>query len=158
MKMSRAQSGPFLDRPYYEEWEIEAIITEELGRVDLLPTEPKPIRVDRFIEKRFGIVPEYDDLPAGTLGMTRFGADGPEEVLISRALSEEGSMVAERRLNSTLAHEAGHMLLHAHLFALQRRTASRSLFEDGLDEERQAILCRSGTVGPAVWDSGDPRL
>ena len=50
-------------------------------------------------------------------------------------------------MNSTLAHEAGHMLLHGHLFALQRRAGTRSLFEDDLDEERQTILCRPGTVG-----------
>lgn len=154
MRMLRAQSGPFLDRPYYEDQEIETIVTEELHRVDLLPTAPKPIRVDRFIEKRFGIVPQYDNLSVGTLGFTRFGAKGPEEVVVSRALSEEGSRVAERRLNSTLAHEAGHMLLHGHLFALERRAESRSLFEDGLDENRQAILCRESTVGPPPESAG----
>ena len=72
----------------------------------------KPIRVDRFIEKRYRIVPQYEDILDGILGFTRFGAKGPEEVVVSRSLSEEGSRVAERRMNSTLAHEAGHMLLH----------------------------------------------
>ena len=147
MKMQRTQSGPFVERPYYEDSDFESIVTYELRNVGLLPTVPEPIRVDRFIEKRFGIVPQYDDVPDGILGFTRFGAKGPEEVVVSRSLSEEGNRVAERRINSTLAHEAGHMLLHGRLFAFQRRAGTRSLFEDDLDEERQTILCRHSTVG-----------
>ena len=152
--MMRAQSGPFLDRPYYGEQEIEEIAAEKLGRVDLIPTAPEPIRVDRFIEKRFGIVPQYEYLPAGTLGYTQFGATGPEKVVVSQALSEEGRGVAERRVNSTLAHEAGHILLHSRLFALQRRAESHVLFENGIDENRQTILCRSSTVGPRPEPAG----
>ena len=147
MKMWRTQSGPFMERPYYDDSDFESIITDTLRSVDLFPAEPGPIRVDRFIEKRFGIVPRYEDIPDGILGYTSFGSNGPEEVVVSRSLSEEGSRVAERRMNSTLAHEAGHMLLHSHLFTLQRRAGSRSLFGDNLDEERQTILCRNDIVG-----------
>lgn len=147
MKMIKAQSGPFLERPYYEDSEFESIVTDDLRKVGLLPTAPEPIRVDRFIEKRFDIVPQYDDVSDGILGFTRFGTKGPEAVVVSRSLAEEGSRVAERRINSTLAHEAGHMLLHGRLFAFQRRAGTRSLFENDLDEERQTILCRHSTVG-----------
>ena len=100
-----------------------------------------------FIEKRYGIVPQYEEVPDGILGFTRFGAKGPLEVVVSRSLSEEGTKVAERRMNSTLAHEAGHILLHGHLFALERRVGTRSLFGDDLDEKKRTILCRPGTVG-----------
>ena len=101
--------------------------------------------MDRFVEKRFGVVPRYDDLPSGILGFTRFGSGGAEEVVLSRSLSEDGSRVAERRLNSTLAHEAGHMLLHGHLFVLERRRAP--LFPEELDATNQRILCRTDAVG-----------
>lgn len=147
MKMIKASSGPFVERPYYEDSEFESIATDELRKVGLLPTTPEPIRVDRFIEKRFNIVPEYDDVPDGILGFTEFGAKGPEAVVVSRLLAEEGGRVAERRINSTLAHEVGHILLHERLFALQRRAGTRSLFEDDLDDERKAILCRDSSVG-----------
>ena len=147
MKTFRAQSGPFVERPYFEESEMESIAIDELRSVDLLPTAPGPIRVDRFIEKRFGIVPEYETLQADLLGYTRFGSNGAEAVVVSRSLAEEDNRVAERRLNSTLAHEAGHMLLHGRLFALQKRARSRSLFEDDLDEKNRTILCRSGNIG-----------
>ena len=157
MKMLRMQSGPFVERPYYEDSDIESIVTDELSRVGLLPTAPEAIRVDRFIEKRYHIVPQYEDVPDGILGFTRFGAKGPEEVVVSRSLSEEGSRAAERRMNSTLAHEAGHMLLHGHLFALERRAGTRSLFGDDLDEKKQTILCRDGTVGSPNESAGTYR-
>ena len=147
MKMLKARSGPFLERLYYKDSDIESIVTIELNKVGLFPTAPEPIRVDRFIEKRFGIVPQYEDIQDGILGFTRFGAKGPEEVVVSRSLSEEDSRVAERQINSTLAHEAGHMLLHGHLFALQRRAKTRLLIRDDLDVEKQTILCRPDTVG-----------
>lgn len=147
MRTLRTQSGPFVERTYLRESEMEAIAIDELRSVDLLPTAPGPIRVERFIEKRFGIVPEYDTLREGLLGYTRFGSNGAEAVVVSRSLAEEDTSVAERRLSSTLAHEAGHMILHGRLFALQKRARSRSLFEDGLDEENRTILCRAGSIG-----------
>ncbi len=147
MRMMRTQSGPFVERPYYEDSEIETIATDELRQVDLYPAAPEPIRVERFIEKRFDIVPRYEDLPADVLGYTKFGLSGVEKIVVSRSLSEEGSRVAERRMSATLAHEAGHVLLHGHLFALQRRPRSRPLFKDGIDESRRTILCRTGADG-----------
>ena len=151
------QSGPFVERPYYEDSDIESIVVDELRKVGLLPTTPQPIRVDRFIERRYGIVPQYEDVPDGILGFTRFGAKGPEEVVVSRALSEEGTKAAERRMNSTLAHEAGHIMLHGHLFALERRGGTRSLFGDDLDEKKQTILCRPGAVGVPSELTGNQR-
>ena len=147
MRMLRARSGPFVERPYYEDSEIESMTCVELNEVGLLPASPQPIRVDRFIEKRYGIIPQYEEVPNGILGFTRFGAKGPEEVVVSRSLSEEGTKVAERRMNSTLAHEAGHLVLHGHLFALERRAGMRSLIESDLDEKKRTILCRPDTVG-----------
>ena len=154
MKLLGKQSGPFVERPYYEQWEIEAIAIDELSSVSLLPRVPEPIRIERFIEKRFGIVPLYDDLPNGLLGFTKFGPKGAEEVVISRFLSEEGSKSAERRVTSTLAHEAGHMLLHGHLFALQRRSEAISMFNDDLDTSNQRILCRTGAIQASAGEAG----
>ena len=155
MRMLRTQSGPFVERPYYEDSDIESIAIDELSKVHLLPATPQPIRVDRFIEKRYGIVPQYEDVPDGILGFTRFGPKGPVEIVVSRSLSEEGTRVAERRMNSTLAHEAGHILLHGHLFALERRAGARSLFGDDLDEKKQTILCRPGTVADSSEGTGN---
>jgi hypothetical protein len=105
-----------------------------------LPETPEPIRIERFIEKRFHVTPIYEDLPPSVLGFTRFSTSGVKDIVVSRALSDEGSKTAERRVNTTLAHEAGHGLLHAHLFAVGAQP--QLLFGTELDPEAPKILCR----------------
>jgi hypothetical protein len=144
MKTFRAKTGPFTEQPFYEPAEIESICTEELQKLNLYPADPAPIRIDRFIEKRFGVEPMYEDLPNGLLGFTRFGTKGIVEIVVAKALDEEGTIPAERRLRTTLAHEGGHGLLHAHLFAFGTRPDS--LFGDGLASDAPKILCRDGGV------------
>src|SRR6266849_9353907 len=119
-------------------------LLDELQKINLYPAVPSPVRIDRFVEKRFGVVPTYEDLPSGLLGFTRFGSKGVEEIVVAKALDHEGTQPAERRLRTTLAHEGGHGLLHAHLFVLGSRPDS--LFGDGLAHDAQKILCREGGV------------
>jgi hypothetical protein len=144
MKTYRAKAGPFTEQPYYKLEDIERICTAELQSVGLYPVKPGPVRIDRFVEKRFGVSPVYEEVGPGILGFTKFGPKGVEEIVISKGLAEEGTQVAERRINTTLAHEAGHGLLHAHLFALGME--SRDLFSDGLDPHAPKILCRNDAV------------
>jgi len=146
VKTLRAQTGPFKERPYYTDREIECICADELRRVGLFHASPQPVRIDRFVEKRFGVVPEYEELPQGMLGFTEFGPNGVEAIVVSRQLSEEANKVAERRVSTTLAHESGHGLLHMHLFALEQRDRALRLFEDALDQKQQKILCRTDGV------------
>ena len=142
MRTFSAKSGPFLQRYHFETEEFEAIACQELRSVDLLPDVPVPIRVDRFIEKRFDIAPEYDDLPNSLVGFTRFDLKGPVEVVVARALADDGGQAAERRIKSTLAHEAGHIVLHGRLFTSQLRSAARPLIEVDVDVADRKILCR----------------
>jgi hypothetical protein len=120
---------------------MERTATEELRALDLLPSSPQAIRIDRFVEKRFGnSCVRYEPLEGGVLGYTQFGRQGVEAIVVSRALSEEGSRVAERRINTTLGHEAGHGLLHTHLFALD--SFPIALFENASEVTPTRILCR----------------
>jgi hypothetical protein len=135
----RTKRGPTIERPYFKAGEIDEICTDALQTASLYPSSPEPIRIDRFVEKRFGIAPEYQDLPDGVLGFTKFGAEGVEAIVIATVLDEGGGKVTERRLRSTLAHEGGHGLLHAHLFHLGEKP--RSMF-DGADDRAPQILCR----------------
>jgi hypothetical protein len=144
MKVYRTTSGPFSERPYFEATEVEKICNDELQKVGLLPKSPEPIRIDRFIEKKFKISFSYDDMPDNVLGCTMFGVKGVEGIAVSRLLGEEGSKYSERRVNTTLAHESGHGLLHAHLFALDLQT--KSLFGNSKDVTGSKILCRSGGI------------
>jgi len=145
MRTFRSKKGPFSEAPYYEKSEIETICLDELTKVNLLPKRPEPIRIDRFIEKRFEVTPSYEDLADGVLGMTKFGSRGVQEIIVARHLEDEGSVAAERRIRSTLAHEAGHGLLHAHLFVLGR--ATQPLFGDHSDPNAPKVLCRDVPIG-----------
>jgi hypothetical protein len=65
--------------------------------------------------------------------------------------------VAERRLNTTFAHEGGHGLLHAYLFALEQDGVA-SLFENTVDPRAPKILCRDEHVASAATSGpGCPR-
>lgn len=148
MRSYSQKRGPFPERPYYTVEEIERTCTLELANVGLLPKDPSPIRIERFIEKKFGVVPTYEDLPDGVLGYSTFGRNGLEAVVISRQLVEDDSKSARRRANTTLAHEAGHALLQAHLFALG--VPQPGLF--GGEVTGPKILCRSESVQGAASD------
>jgi len=139
MKTIRSKSGPFFERPHFQPSEIDRICVDELRKAGLYPASPQAIRVDRLVEKRFGVAAEYEDLPAGVLGYTRFSKTGVEAIIISAALDTERGKVAERRVRTTLAHEAGHGLLHAYLFALD--DTPLHLFDADSHTEHQ-ILCR----------------
>jgi len=146
MRTYRAIRGPFREQPYYEIEEIERVCSAELRKVGLLPSQPEPIRIERFIEKRFNIHPLYEELPPGALGFTIFDQNGAKEIVVSRALLETNDRVAERRVNTTLAHEAGHALLHAHLFMFEHQP---SLFGHDPDVLGPKILCREEAVQSA---------
>jgi hypothetical protein len=137
--MNPFRSAPSYKAPYFTPSQIDNMCCDELRGVGLLPSSPEPIRIDRFIEKRFNVPPQYEDLPNGVLGFTRFGKNGVKAVVISAALDAEGGQVAERRVRTTMAHEGGHGLLHAHLFALDE--IPLHLFDKDSHSGDQ-ILCR----------------
>ena len=117
--------------PYYElsrrSSRIAAI--RSFKRVGTLPaTNPEPIRVDRFIEKRFGVVPEdYDDLPPWNPWLHEASAREDAEA-VGRALQvtceEERTLRSlERRIRSNAwPTKLATCFLHAQLFALDARS------------------------------------
>jgi hypothetical protein len=137
--MNPFRAGPSSKQPYFTPSQIDQICCDELRKESLLPSSPELIRIDRFIEKRFRVSPQYEELPDGVLGFTRFGKNGVKAVVISAALDAEGGKVSERRVRTTMAHEAGHGLLHAHLFALDE--IPLHLFDKDSHSADQ-ILCR----------------
>jgi hypothetical protein len=146
MRTIRSINGRLTERPHFQLREIDQICASELQKVSLYPSAPEPIRIDRFIEKRFHVTPDYEMLPDGVLGFTRFGKSGVEAIVVARSLDDGSSKVVERRLRSTLAHEAGHGLLHSYLFALGEKP--KSLFDD--HDHAPRILCREVIDGRDV--------
>lgn len=152
MRTTRSKSGPFGERPYFRLRQIEEICTDALKEVGLYPSSPEPIRIDRFIEKKFKAKVKYEDLSDGVLGFTKFGVGGVEAVVVAITL-DGGDRVTERRLRSTLAHEGGHGLLHAQLFQLGEKPAC--LFDD--EDRTPRILCRDVVDAPRSMPSYDGR-
>ena len=138
----RSRQGPVRRRPFYTSNEIEDICTVELRNFGLLPDKPEPIRIDRFVEKRFDVALEYEDIGPDVLGYSKFGPKGVVAIVVSTALDADGTLSSERRLRTTLAHEAGHCLLHAHLFV--DGPAPTNLFGEE-PEVGPKILCREVT-------------
>lgn len=136
----RSEVGPFQERPFFRPIEIDRMCEESLLSVDLLPKSPEPIRIERFVEKYFKVSPTYDELPNGVLGFTTFSPDGVKNVSISKELTDAEKVTAERRINSTLAHEAGHGLMHAYLFSLDANGLSN--FGGDPNVSSSKVLCR----------------
>jgi hypothetical protein len=153
MRTIRGKKGPFSERPYYTQEEIEEICSGELKRAGLYPVAPGPVRIERFIEKRFGVSPSYEELPEGVLAYTGFDSHGVQKVVISTKLVEHENQVSERRLNATLAHEAGHGLLHAHLFVVVSQ--GELPFGEAAGKNKVKVLCREESI--AVQSGYDGR-
>jgi hypothetical protein len=138
-------SGPFAFRLYFEDLgEIDEICLGALRSQSLLPSEPAPIRIDRFVEKQFKAPLRYEDLGPEHLGCTIFNSSGAvEAILVSRLLEEQNTLPARRRVRSTIAHEAGHGLLHGSLFVEGKSADSEN---DAPGERQPLILCRTEDI------------
>jgi hypothetical protein len=137
LRTFRTSAGPFAERPFYSDEVIERMCSDALVETGFLPIAPGPVRIDRFIEKRFNAPIIYEVMDKNVLGFTAFGSKGVEEIHIAEP--EEQTQSADRRVNSTLAHEAGHGIMHAHLFALD---LDHGLFSGDADVTKTRVLCR----------------
>ena len=145
MRKVPTPSGPLPFQLYFEDLgEIDEICLEALKIQSLLPSRPAPIRIERFVEKQFKTPLIYEDLGPEYLGCTIFNSSGAvEAILISRSLEEQNTMPARRRVRSTVAHEAGHGLLHGSLFM---ESNSADLLNGAVGNNHRRILCRSEDI------------
>lgn len=151
MKRIRATSGPFAHRLHYSSGEIDRSCHNALTDAGLFPREPSHVRIDRFVEKHFNGRIIYEDLGADILGCTVFNADGTVQGIHISDRLDDGTPTGERRLRSTIAHEAGHALFHHSLFTDDARTAWLDLGETGnIDLTRRRVLCRQRDVREGV--------
>ena len=132
--------SPNANPPFLHVAEIRRTCLEALESVNLLPAEAEPIRIDRFIEKKFKIEPQYENLPNDVLGYTEFADGMAKAVIVNKSLDRCDQTVDARRLRTTFAHEAGHCLLHACLFG--RKRSEPSLFAEEVGPREPPFLCR----------------
>src|ERR1700751_3801849 len=145
MRKVPTPSGRFAFQLYFDDLgEIDEICLEALKKQSLLPPSPTPVRIERFVEKQFRTTVRYEDLGPENLGCTIFNSSGTvEAILISRFLEEQNTTPARRRVRSTVAHEAGHGLLHGPVFV---QSNSADLVNGPVGSNMRRILCRSEDV------------
>lgn len=153
MKVVRTPGRGLGKRLVFDEAEFDAIGLETLRKTKLLPSAPAPVRIDRLIESLFGVTIEYLDLGEGVLGATSFRPNGSVHgIAVARDLDRDS---ATHLFRSTLAHEAGHGLLHPMLF--MQDTGQGTFSVDNADPSKRRILCRSRDIVPGQRRGYDGR-
>jgi hypothetical protein len=122
MRQYRGPSGD--ERIWFEPLEIEQMMTSELRKAGLMPVDAAPsVKLEAFIERHLKVkLDQHADLPPNVLGVTQFFEGKEPTISINRdltgsALDEDDSPPGQLgRWRATLAHEAGHVLLHRSLF------------------------------------------
>lgn len=116
-------------RYHFSRADIEKAAREELRQVECLPKEPEPIDLEKYLYRRHDkLEPSATDrLAAGVLGAADLENPSKPKIWIARSVFD----AAATRFRSTLAHEIGHLVLHASLY---------------IDEEFPRIVarCRGG--------------
>ena len=158
----RDPSGRFPERPYYQERELdqmfEGIVVGFLQRSH--GSARFPITTDELtvlIEGDVSDLDQYADLSRygpDVEGVTEFVPGSKPRVAIAAALSETGNR--ENRTRTTLAHEYGHVKLHAYLYELH---SPPQLLHDP-HRKPNAIYCKRETMITAAksdwmeWQAG----
>ena len=143
MRVFGNPGGVFRQTIRFEHREIDQMCVDALKAASLLPSDPSPIRIDRFIEKHFSSRVAYEDVDAGVLGCTVFEPSGKIKVVMVSPALADGTTVGRRRERSTLAHEAGHCLMHPTLFMDDgTQTVFTGTCHENLDFKQRKILCR----------------
>jgi hypothetical protein len=120
------ETGRFLDCPHWKRAELEELIknighsflARKYGRVRFpIDTEDLKILVEESVED-LDLYHEFSGKEANVEGLTIFLPGHRPLVRIARSLSEDPR--SELRLRLTLAHEFGHVCLHAQVYARER--------------------------------------
>jgi hypothetical protein len=139
--------GPFLKSFFISDLQIETTAKLRLEELNLMPSVPGPVAVEKYCDRRWGFPEDYADLPPGVLGCAGFSEGGLASIAISRDLCEDTSRVGIVRTRSTTAHEIGHGELHSDAFAAKLRhdRLQGDLF-GGTGNGRAQILCRDEQI------------
>ena len=146
MRVHSNPGGRFKQARFIKPHEIDDMCVQALAEAGLLPAEPSPIRIDRFIEKHFGCALVYEDVMEGVLGCTLFEKNGAVKAVAVSPGLDDGTVSGARRERSTLAHEGGHCLMHPILFMEAETQMSFDETHENLDFRERRILCREGDI------------
>lgn len=112
MRHYRTPGSILSERTYFTRAEIEKMASDELRAAQCWPAKPEPIALEKYLQRRHGLEAMITDLNPGLMGSADF--TNPQQPVISISTEIFNGPVA--RYRSTLAHEIGHLTLHASLF------------------------------------------
>jgi len=135
--------SPWGKRLWIQEADFEPMMNNVHAKADGCFTPGRGVDVDAILQRVYGVTPDFGDIDETCLGRTRFEVDGSYTVMISRSLADEAesSVVARRRLHSTLAHELAHIVYHGVLHPIHDGPA---LFPELV--ELKAVMCRQDAI------------
>ncbi len=160
--MSSGRSGLYRRRDGKERlWlsaaDIEMMMEEELRKSDVFPTDEQPVvDIERFIQDLGVRMDQYANLDPTVLGLTEFYADAPPKIFINRdltgAIDDDDTPPGIRgRWRATMAHEAGHVVIHRRLFEVNQDQETLFQMEEQAEPRRlmrclkKNVLFRGGT-------------
>lgn len=160
MRRYRASNGE--ERLWFDVSEIELMMESELRKASLMPTESSPsVKLESFVERHLkATLDQYAELDVSVLGVTEFFEGKAPRISLNKNLT--GSALDDGdappgvlgRWRATVAHEAGHVLLHRSLFEFA--VGNMNLFEPSPAERgRQLQRCLKRDVahggGASDW-------
>lgn len=147
MRQYRAPNGE--ERLWFEPSEIEQMMTAELQKARLMPTDEAPaVKLESLLERHLKVqLDQYANLEPGVLGLTEFFEGKPPKVSINKDLT--GSALDEDesppgvlgRWRATLAHEAGHVILHRCLFEFAAGNMNLFGSQDSPSATKRLLRC-----------------
>ena len=160
MKWVRDRSRRFEQRPYYDQYELDAQCEQTVegflkGRNG---SASYPISTDDLtvmIECDVAELDLYANLAGegrGVEGVTEFRRRERPSVRIARYLSE--SPARENRLRSTLAHEYAHVMFHGFLWALQDRSLKHGAIQPHYRKCRRSRVVAAPQSDWMEWQAG----
>ena len=154
MKDYRSPNGE--RRLWFEDNEIEEVMTDELQRCGMFPSASAPVvDLEAFLELHLRVKLDlYSDLGPNLLGVSRFVTGRRPIVEISRGLTaqaHEGTAPGGNlgRWRATLAHEAAHVILHRRLVDVPQ--AQGLLFIQGQGAESEAETAVTQCFERDIW-------
>lgn len=146
MKVYPDPKSPWGKRLWIPDADIEAKMAAAFVKANSPFTPGYGVDVDEILFKVYDVTPDFGDVADECLGRTQFELDGTYTVMINRGLAQDAatSVVARRRLHSTLAHELAHIVFHGVLHLVEQ---GPGLFDDVV--QPKAVMCRQDGIDVA---------
>lgn len=155
MRSYQTNSNIMPQRLHFSRRDIECIIRDELRAAQCWPAEPSPIRLEEYLLVRHGIEPQpLRPVTPGMLGLADLKNPARPAIFVAPEVMDG----PEHIYRSTVAHEIGHLMLHAQLYVDPAFTLALTRWRQG-DAAEGTITCLARDIHESPrggYNDGDP--